>query len=238
MENLFDLSRRRRRPILAFGFFLIVLIASIVFHVQETRSETTHDVHSMHAGNPMPGSPEDVAYSEFMHRLNGVFVFLLGSLAVLERRWVKASGFLRWGWPALFLISGVYLMVQSDQDGWPIGEKGFIESMRDPTIFQHKIAASILLLLGLSELLLRTSRKVPVLGWVFPALAVSAGVLLFFHAHGGHHIPKIYLQHLFMGGTALAIGVTRGISKKFKAGDSLWPLMILLLGLELLFYTE
>jgi putative copper resistance protein D len=223
---------------LALGFLLIVQIAPLAVQVQKVQSETAQEGHSMQAGSPVPGSPEDIAYSEFMHRLNGAFVILLGVLAILERRWVKASGFLHWGWPALFLLSGVYLMIQSDQDGWPIGEKNFVESMHDPTIFQHKIAASILLLLGFSELLLRTSWKLPALGWVFPTLAVSAGFILFFHGHAGHHAMNIYIQHLFMGGTALAIGVTRGFAKKFKAGESLWPFMILLLGLQLLFYTE
>jgi putative copper resistance protein D len=238
MGSLVDLFYRRRLFLLVLKFLLIVLIAPIGVQAQKVHAEMAQGSHAMQAETPDHASQEDAAYSEYMHRLNGVIVFLLGVLAMLERRWIKASAFLRWGWPVLFLLSGVYLMVHSDQDAWPIGKMGLVESMRDPMIFQHKIAASILLLLGLSEILLRTSWKLPVLGWAFPILAVSAGILLFFHAHTGHHVPKIYAQHLLMGATALAIGVTSGFAKKFKPIEPLWPLMILLLGLELLLYTE
>ncbi|HET6369980.1 MAG TPA: hypothetical protein VFG95_02215 [Nitrospiria bacterium] len=238
MERPFDLFCRRQRFLLAFEFLLIVQIALLAIQAREVHAEMAQGSHAMQADSPGHGSLEDIAYSEYMHRLNGVFVFLLGVLAILERRWIKASAFLRWGWPTLFLLSGVYLMIHSDQDAWPIGKMGFNESIRDPMIFQHKIAASILLLLGLSEFLLRTAWKIPALGWVFPVLAASAGILLFFHAHTGHHVPKIYAQHLLMGATALAIGVTSGFAKKFKSVEPLWPLMILLLGLELLLYTE
>ena len=75
--------------------------------------------------------PEDKAYSEFMHQLNGIFVLLLGLLAFLEHR-LPDRGLLRWGWPLLFLVSGIFLVVQSDRGSWPIGEKGFIESLPGP----------------------------------------------------------------------------------------------------------
>jgi putative copper resistance protein D len=176
-----------------------------------------------------------VAYSEFMHRLNGLFVLLLGIVALLERRSARWSAALRWGWPILFFISGVYLMIRSDQDGWPIGG-GFIESLHDPTILQHKIAATILLLLALSEGLLRASRPRLNLAWIFPVLAVLAGLGLFFH--GGTHLPKIHRQHRIMGWTALGIGITRGASGRIRGAGAIWPVLILLLGLELLFYSE
>lgn len=223
-------------------YALLLILILFLFpshsHSQEThqieRGETPH----AHSSAPIPGSPEDKAYSEFMHQLNGVFVLLLGILAILEQR-LTNSGLLRWGWPLLFLLSGIYLVLQSDQDGWPIGDKGLIESLQDPVIFQHKIAAVILLLLGFSELFMRTRWRQPLLAGVFPLLAVSAGILLFLHAgHTGHHSPKIYWQHLGMGGTAMSVGVTRFLSGRLKASERLWPFLILLLGLELLFYRE
>src|SRR6202030_2249776 len=115
------------------------------------------------------------------------------------------------------------LAVQSDQDGWPIGDKGFIESLQDPMIFQHKIAAAILLLLCLSELSLRTGWRQSLLAWIFPLLAISAGILLFIHSHARHQVSNIYMQHLLMGGTAVSIGVTRLISGKFKGSERVWP---------------
>jgi len=211
--------------------FLVPSLSQMVHEMEH--GEAPHSQSSA----PIPGSPEDIAYSEFMHQLNGIFVLLLGILAILEQR-LSNAGLLRWGWPLLFLLSGIYLIVQSDQDGWPIGDKGFMESLQDPMIFQHKIAAMILFLLGFSELFMRTRWKQPLLAWVFPALAISSGVLLFIHSHAGHQASKIFAQHLLMGGTAISIGVTRFISGKFKGSERLRPFLILLLGLELLFYRE
>src|SRR5262245_53609689 len=125
-------------------FFLPGQLRSEQIH--SIQHEATADKHSY----PAPGSPEDKAYSEFMHQLNGVFVLLLGILAFLERK-TSNSGPLRWGWPLLFLASGTYLMIRSDLESWPIGDRGFIESLQDPMTLQHKIAAAILLLIGLSE---------------------------------------------------------------------------------------
>ena len=36
----------------------------------------------------------------------------------------------------------------------------------------------------------------------------------------------------------MSIGVTKFISGKFKGSEPVWPFLILLLGLELLFYKE
>jgi hypothetical protein len=41
-----------------------------------------------------------------------------------------------------------------------------------------------------------------------------------------------------MGGTAMSIGVTKFISIRSSGNAPVWLFLILLLGLELLFYTE
>jgi putative copper resistance protein D len=216
----------------------LVLFSSLDYSLaQETHQMEYGEVRHEHSSPPISGFPEDKAYSEFMHRLNGIFVLLLGILALLEHR-LPNVGFLRWGWPLLFLLSGVYLVVQSDQDVWPIGEKGFIEGLQDPEILQHKIAAAILLLLGVSELFLRAGWRQASLGWVFPSLCIAAGVLLFVHGHMGHQSSGIFMQHIVMGGTALCIGFTRFLSGKFEGSKRGWIFLLLLFGLELLFYRE
>jgi putative copper resistance protein D len=220
---------------------LLLIVVFFLFPASLHPQETDHMEHGQaphaHSSAPIAGSPEDIAYSESMHRLNGFFVLLLGCLALLEQR-LSNPGWLRWGWPLLFLVSGIYLAINSDPDGWPIGDKGFIESLQDPIIFQHKLAASILLLLGVSEFLRRTRWRLPFLAGVFPTLAILAGVILVFHSHAGHHSFKIVRQHQLMAGTALTIGFTNFLSKRFEAAKRIWPLLILLLGLELFFYSE
>lgn len=223
------------------AFTLLLTLAFFLFHVssysQETDQMIRGEVPHAHFSAPIVGSPEDIAYSESMHRLNGIFVLLLGCLALLEQRLSK-PGWLRWGWPLLFLVSGIYLMINSDRDGWPIGRKGIIDSLQDPEIFQHKLAALILLLLGVSEFLLRTRWRPPLLAGAFPMLAVLAGIMLVFHSHAAHHSFRIARQHQLMAATAFTIGVTNILSKRFEATTLIWPVAILLFGLELLFYSE
>lgn len=206
-------------------------------HSQEAHRMEHGEARDAHSSVTAHHLPEDKAYSEFMHQLNGIFVLLLGILALVERK-LPNGGLLRWGWPVLFLLSGVFLVVQSDRSSWPIGEKGLMESLQDPMTLQHKIAAAILLLLGLSELFLRAGWRQESLGWVFPLLAISAGVLLLVHGHSGHQESSIYMQHILMGGTAMSIGVTKFLSLRSRNSAPVWLFLILLLGLELLFYTE
>jgi len=222
----------------------VVLLLTLIlfFFPGHSHSQATHEIEhgeaqNTHSSLSIHHLPEDKAYSEFMHQLNGIFVLLLGTLAFVERK-LPNGGLLRWGWPLLFLLSGVFLVVQSDRNSWPIGEKGLMESLQDPMTLQHKIAAAILLLLGLSELFLRAGWRQETLGWVFPLLAISAGILLLVHGHTGHQESNIYMQHLLMGGTAMSIGATKFLSVKFRGSESAWLFLLLLLGLELLFYTE
>jgi hypothetical protein len=229
------------------GFLVVALPLATVMKVPTNPTpamlnpETDHmgsgEARHAHSPAPMTGSAEEIAYSEFMHKLYGIFVLLLGYLVLLEQRLSK-PGWLRWGWPSLFLLSGIYLGINSDQDAWPIGDKGFIESLQDPITFQHKLAALILMLLGVSEFLLRIRWRPGLVAGVFPTLAILAGIILLFHSHAGHHSFKIARQHQFMAGTALTIGVTNFLSKRFDVTKPIWPFLILLLGLELFFYSE
>jgi putative copper resistance protein D len=215
---------------------LLIVSFSGPSHGQETHRTGHGDTIDAHS-SAVPAPSEDKAYSEFMHRLNGVFVLLLAVLAILEHR-LPAARSLRWGWPLLFLSSGIYLAIYSDRDSWPISDKGFIESLQDPMVFQHKVSALILLLLGVSEFCLRTGWGRAPLEWVFPSLAISAGVLLFAHGHTEQQSQSVHIRHLFLGGTAISIGVTKFFSGKYKAIERAWLFLILLLGLELLFYRE
>src|SRR5258705_7956422 len=103
-------------------------------HSQETHQMENGESLRVHSSALIPGSPEDRDYSEFMHQLNGVFVLLLGVLAVLERR-LANIGLLRLGWPLFFFLSGIYLTVQSDHDILTICDQGFIERLQDPEVF-------------------------------------------------------------------------------------------------------
>src|SRR5258708_2948995 len=94
----------------------------------------------------------DKKESEFNHHLAGFFVILAGIFifaeGVLTRRW----SFLRFAWPACFLLSGLFLLVFSDTELWPFGPQswwyGLNHNIED---MQHKTFAVILLALCVIE---------------------------------------------------------------------------------------
>ncbi len=125
---------------------------------------------------------QDRAFSEMNHHIAGVMLILIGIFAILGE-----SGFniFKKTWPVLFLLGGVYLLMMSDPDVWPMGNEGWISIFRDnPEAAQHKIYALLLIALGILELQRARGRLPRYLAlWGFPAFAVFGAVLLFFHKH-------------------------------------------------------
>ncbi len=124
------------------------------------------------------------AFSEFNHRMTGVFLMAVGILAAagLAPRKLSVLGRI---WPFLFILPGLYLAAMSDPEVWPMGAQSWLEAFRaNPEARQHKIFAILLLALGFLELQ-RSRKKLHRLlaVWSFPALAVFGAVLLFFHPH-------------------------------------------------------
>jgi hypothetical protein len=67
------------------------------------------------------GSPEGKAYSEFNHHLAGIFVILIGLSELRPAMGIRA---LAWTWlllPVAMLATGMFLLIWSDHDAWPIG---------------------------------------------------------------------------------------------------------------------
>ena len=79
---------------------------------------------------------EDIAWSEYNHHWAGLIVVAIGLLALAER-----SGRAPWArnWPLLFLVLAGFLLLRSDPETWPLGDVGFIESLSDPEVLQHRI---------------------------------------------------------------------------------------------------
>jgi putative copper resistance protein D len=64
-----------------------------------------------------PRNAQDIAWSEYNHHWAGIFVLLIGLLALLNRAGV---GWLK-HWPLLFLLMAGFLLVRSDPEVWPLG---------------------------------------------------------------------------------------------------------------------
>src|SRR6266403_5431642 len=190
--------------------------------------------------------------SEFNHHLAGFLVilaglFLLGE-AKLRQRWPST----RFAWPVCFLVCGLFLLVYSDTELWPFGPQswwyGLTHNLED---LQHKTFAVILLALGVIEVQrVRGVLKSAWAGWLFPVLACFGSVLLLFHEHHtGMHGPghmsvmaHIQAQHLGFSVTGFGIGLVKGLSElptRWKVAFArLWSLLMIVLGVLLILYTE
>jgi putative copper resistance protein D len=193
------------------------------------------------------GSREAKAYSEFNHRLAGVFVLLIGMSEARTALAAGLFGWLRFLLPAAMLGAGTFLLVWSDHDAWPIGSQTFIQTFisGDLETVQHKLYSLLLLGVGSVETLKRAGRlDRAIWGVPLPAVAILGGTLLFLHSHGTHpSASTIAMHHAVMGTTAIVAGLCKVTAEKTTPeGRSPWGLawaaLVLLVGVELFLYTE
>jgi putative copper resistance protein D len=196
------------------------------------------------------GSAEGMAYSEFNHHLAGVLVLLIG---LSELSYALRSPSFAWArllLPGSLGVMGLFLLIWSDHQAWPIGSMGFVETFFGPDheIVQHKTYGLMALAIGAIEILRRVGRM-PHRWWAIPLplFAIVGGLMLFGHSHGSHPAAhKIFLHHTIMGSLAVSAG-----SSKLAAGwlthltgnrgsrwEFLWAGLILLIGIQLLIYSE
>ena len=216
--------------------------------------DSSHGAHEGHDGEGLAdaweGSPEGIAYSERNHHIAGFMVVLMG-LAELSH--VLRLPSLRWArllLPSALIAAGVFLFVWSDHDGWPIGSLSLVEtwSGRDHEILQHKIYGILALGVGSVELFRRLGRMGKK-AWAspLPLMAIVGGLMLFGHSHGVHpSAQKIAMHHAIMGMMAVTAGSSKLVSTWVggpqRAGSTnwewVWASLILLIGVQLLIYSE
>lgn len=220
-----------------------------------------HSVHEGHEGMVMDTSaPEpspakllaDKRESEFNHHLAGFFVVLAGIFILAEGRLSARWPGVRYAWPLCFLLAGIFVLVFSDTELWPFGPQSWAYGLsHHAEVRQHKSFAVLLLGLGVIEILrARGSLKAAWAGWVFPVLAIAGSVILLFHEHtGGMHgaghmerMARIQTQHLSYTTAGFGIGLTKGLSE-IKTNwqgvfAKLWPSIMIILGVLLMFYVE
>jgi len=255
------------RPILATGwafFLLITLLGAVtgpaLAQHAESAPESSHGAMSEHghghggaatSGPKWEGSPEGVAYSERNHHLAGAFVLLI---ALTELREALALTLLAWSrflLPAAMLGAGIFLLVWSDHEAWPIGALSFAQTFfgSDHEILQHKAYGILLFAVGVIESLRRAGRLSHA-GWAapLPVFAIIGGLMLFLHSHGDHpSAQKIALNHAVMGTMAIIAGSSRLVSAgtgqqasqgRLSRWNLVWSILIVAIGVQLLFYSE
>jgi putative copper resistance protein D len=212
---------------------------------------TGHDHHeAVGRQEGWEGSVAGIAYSEFNHHLAGMLVLIIG-LSELRQALAMPS----WAWtrfllPGALLAAGSFLLIWSDHDAWPIGSLSFMQTFfgSDSEIFQHKSYALLSLTVGTIEMFRRFG-QIGHTVWAapLPLYAIIGGLMLFGHSHGGHpSAHKIAMDHALMGTMAVTAGSSKLLSNWFHSPshtqsskwELLWPGLILLIGIQLLIYSE
>ena len=142
-------------------WFLVVpqLFAQMGPHIRVSALEHGHQ-HSGPASGAWEGSAEGVAYSERNHHIAGLLVMLMGIAELSHVMRLSSLGWARLLLPSAMLFSGLFVIIWSDHEAWPIGSLSFNETFfgHDPEILQHKIYGFMALGVGSVELFRRLGR--------------------------------------------------------------------------------
>ncbi len=195
-----------------------------------------------------PRNADDIAWSEYNHHWAGVFVVLIGLLAMLDHASLHRP-WLRWArhWPLVFILLAAFLLLRSDPEVWPLGSEDFIAATRDIEVLQHRLFVLLILVFAVFEWSVRTGRlRNPRAALVFPLMVSAGGALLLTHSHAIANVKDAMLIELTH--TPLAIGgITAGWARWLelrlpgKAGRIagwVWPICFVLIGVILLWYRE
>ena len=258
---------RGRKRLLSAGFFLwcagtlLILITGLPVPVQGDGVHDAATAHHHHSAVPSlwEGSAEGIAYSEANHHLAGILVLLIGISELRHALGLSVFGWVRLLLPFCLITAGMFLLIWSDHEAWPIGSMSLSQSLwgPDPEILQHKLYGILALAVGCIELLRRLGpARHSIWAIPLPLFAIVGGLMLFGHSHGDHPAAdKIQLHHTVMGLLAITAGSSKLVSgwkapvqsKRRKNSavmrsttffEATWAVLILAIGLQLLFYSE
>jgi putative copper resistance protein D len=161
-------------------------------------------------------------------------VLLVGLAALLD-----ATGRVKLArhWPLVFLGLAGFILLRSDPEAWPLGDIGLLDSLRDPEVVQHKLAALLVVGFAIAEWWVRLARDRPArdrpalataggAAWsglpdagpaggqrfVFPSAMLAGGVLLLAHTHAISNQKEallVELSHLPLAVLAVVGGCAR-----------------------------
>jgi putative copper resistance protein D len=191
-----------------------------------------------------PRNAEDIAWSEYNHHWAGLFVVVIGLMALLER-----SGRVPMAkhWPLIFLGLAAFLFFRSDPEVWPMGDIGLIESMKDPEVVQHRFYVVLTIFFAFFEWRVRLGlTRGPWPPLIFPLLTAIGGVALLTHSHAIANVKDqllIELTHLPLAIFGIAAGWARWLEIRLEGRGAriagwLWPVFFIAVGLVLLTYRE
>jgi putative copper resistance protein D len=217
---------------------------------QEHGAASASESQSAHPGHSWEVSPQGIAYSQFNHRFAGWCALLIGlselgrTLRFFPPRWTRIvlSG--------AFGAVGVFLLIWSDHDAWPIGSLSFVQTFtgQDLEILQHKFYGVFAATVAVSEFLRGIGlARHPAWGAPLILYVVIGGATLFVHSHGTHlGAHTIELQHAIMGTLAISGGVSQSVAAWLTSlsnssatrWEFIWVGHIFLVAAQLILYFE
>ena len=191
-----------------------------------------------------PRTDADRAWSEYNHHVSGLFVLLMGSLAILH-----VTGLARWArhWPLVLLGLAAFMLVRNDPGAWPLGPQGFWAGMTVATVLQHRVFVLIVVVFAVFEWSVRTGRlRSPRWALVFPLLCAVGGGLLLTHSHASLNLKSEFLlevTHAPLGVLGVVIGWARWLELRLATpGERMparvWATGLAVFGVLLLLYRE
>jgi len=229
-------------PLLLFTITLLLLLPTVAV----AQHDHTHEAQAPAQSGGLQKPPDDqiLHVNAFNHRLAGVFVLLAGLVVLGQSKFAEKVPVTRYLWPALLFFPGVYLLVLSDPETWPLGPVPLLAALRqDQEVMQHKIFSILLLALGSIEFL--RARSTLTARWSafgFPILALGGSLLLLVHphnpgTHGADHMSvmqNVEAQHLWFTIVGIGIAIGKALAElnwaQRRAFAYAWPAMMMVLG--------
>jgi putative copper resistance protein D len=194
-------------------------------------------------GELPPRNAEDIAWSEYNHHWAGLFVLLIGTLALLNQagaRWARH-------WPLALLGLAAFLLIRSDPEVWPMGYVPFFDAFRDVEVLQHRIFVLLITIFALFEWGVRTGRlRARRAALVFPLLTAAGGALLLTHSHAIANVKDqllIEVTHTPLALAGIGAGWARWLELRLdgraaRIAGWVWPVCFLICGAVLMIYRE
>ena len=195
------------------------------------------------SGELPPRNAEDIAWSEYNHHWAGLFVLLIGALALVNQagaRWARH-------WPLALLGLAGFLLIRSDPEVWPMGYVPFFDAFRDVEVLQHRMFVLLITIFALFEWGVRTGRlRSPRAALVFPLLTAAGGALLLTHSHAIANVKDqllIELTHTPLALAGIGAGWARWLELRLdgraaRVAGWVWPVCFLICGAVLMDYRE
>ncbi|NJL16324.1 MAG: hypothetical protein HC938_03120 [Nitrospira sp.] len=210
-----------------------------------------HHAHGTQGSGGWEGSAKGIAYSEFNHRFAGLFVLLFGLAELGHALRFPLPFWSRLVLPSALAVIGIYLLVWSDHDGWPIGSLTVLQTFSgyDLEILQHKVYGVCTVMAAVSETLRRIGvARNPV--WTAPMVFFGrrTGQHFFLCIHMGitrpHRRSSSIMRCSVVSAWELRSRVRwlRGgggaASRPAKQWELVWAGFVIVMGIQVLVYSE